>query len=221
MAMEEILLLGFWPSPFAARAKIALAEKGVEFETKEEENLMGNKSELLLKSNPIYKKIPVLIHKGKPVCESLIILYYIEETWWNPPLLPSNSYDRSQTRFWADYADKKVFEAGMKIWKNKGEAQAAAVKEFMDIVKTLEGALGEKDYFGGDSFGFLDIAIVPLTSWFNAYEQCGGFKVEDECPKLSAWMKRCMDRDSVAKFCPDPAKVYEFVCMMKKMFGIE
>ncbi|KAG9442485.1 hypothetical protein H6P81_018339 [Aristolochia fimbriata] len=173
MAKEETLLLDFWASPFAIRAKIAFAEKGVEFETKEED-LLRNKSELLLQSNPVYKKVPVLIHRGKPICESLIILYYIEETWPSPPLLPPFSYDRSQTRFWADYADKKMYDAGTKIWKSKGEAQAAAVKEFIDILKTSEGGLGEKDYFNGEKFGFLDIAIIPLTSWFYAYEQCGG-----------------------------------------------
>lgn len=115
----------------------------------------------------------------------------------------------------------QIFEGGSKIWKSKGEAQKAAVKEFLDILKVLEGALGEKDYFGGDSFGFTDIAAIPLTSWFYAYEQCGVFKLEDECPKFTAWMKRCMERETVAKFLPDPEKVYEFVCMMKKMHGIE
>ncbi|XP_068646631.1 probable glutathione S-transferase [Aristolochia californica] len=221
MTKEETLLLDFWASPFALRARIALAEKGVEFETKEEENLLGNKSELLLKSNPIYKKVPVLIHKGKPICESLVILNYIEETWPTPALLPPCAYGRSQTRFWADYADNKMYEAGSRIWKSKGEAQAAAVKEFIDILKTLEGALGEKDYFAGEKFGYLDVAIIPLTSWFYAYEQCGSFKVEDECPNLNAWIKRCLERESVAKFYPDTGKVYECVCMLKKMFGIE
>ena len=61
-------------------------------------------------------------------------------------------------------------------WKSKGEAQKAAVKEYcLEISKVWEGTLGEKDYFGGHSFGFTDI-VVPLTSWFYGYEQYGGFK---------------------------------------------
>ena len=97
----------FWASPFAMRVKIALAEKGIEYES-QEEDLMGGKSELLLKSNPIYKKVPVLLHNGKPICESIIILSYIEETWPTPALLPECAYGKSVARFWADYADKKV-----------------------------------------------------------------------------------------------------------------
>lgn len=107
MVKEDVLLLDFWASPFCNRVKIALAEKGVAYEHKEED-LFGGKSELLLKSNPIYQKVPVLLHDGKPMCESTNIVLYIDETWPSPPLLPSSAYDRARTRFWVDFIDKKV-----------------------------------------------------------------------------------------------------------------
>ena len=88
-------------------------------------------------------------------------------------------------------------------------------------MKQLEEALGDKDFFGGDTFGFVDIIAIPLTSWFYAIEKLGNFKVEDECPKFSAWVKMCLKRESVAKVLPDPEKVYEFVIMFRKMQGIE
>ncbi|KAM1212674.1 hypothetical protein ACFX2G_004268 [Malus domestica] len=79
---DEAVLLDFWPSPspFGMRVKIALAEKGIEYECKEED-YVSNKSPLLLQMNPIHKKIPVLIHNGKPVSESLIAVQYIDEVW--------------------------------------------------------------------------------------------------------------------------------------------
>ncbi|RZC70194.1 hypothetical protein C5167_033313 [Papaver somniferum] len=192
MSKGEVVLLDFWVSPFAMRAKIALAEKGVKFEAREED-LFGGKSELLLTSNPVYKKVPVLIHNGKPVLESSIIVNYIDDAWPTPSLLPACPYEKSVEKFWADFIDKKV----------------------------LEEALGKKDYFGGDTFGFVDIIAIPLTSWFHAYEVFGNFKVDDECPKFSAWMKKCMERETVAKFLPDQTKVYDFVCMMRKMHRLE
>ena len=103
----EVVLLDFWPSRYGMRVRIALAEKGINYESKEED--LSNKSPLLLEMNPINKQIPVLIHNGKPVCESLIIVQYIDEVWNDKsPLLPSDPYQRAQARFWADFVDKKV-----------------------------------------------------------------------------------------------------------------
>lgn len=101
-----MILLDFWPSMFGMRVRVALAEKAIEYEYKEED-LFTSKSPLLVKMNPIHKKIPVLIHNGKPVCESFVVVEYIDEVWKDKaPLLPSHPYDRSQARFWASYTDK-------------------------------------------------------------------------------------------------------------------
>lgn len=109
---DEVILLDFWPSPFGIRLRIALAEKGIKYEYKDED--LKNKSPLLLQMNPIHKKIPVLIHNGKPICESLIILQYIDEVWNDKsPLLPSDPYQKSQARFWADFGDKKVYKLNL------------------------------------------------------------------------------------------------------------
>lgn len=107
MSSDDLVLLDFYVSPFCARVKIALSEKGLSFKS-QEEDIFGGKSELLLKSNPIYEKVPVFLHDGKPVVESTNILYYIDETWAEPQLLPATAYGRSRARFWADFIDKKV-----------------------------------------------------------------------------------------------------------------
>ncbi|URE45079.1 glutathione s-transferase [Musa troglodytarum] len=217
---KGLVLLDFWVSPFGQRCRIALAEKGVEYEYREEN--LRDKSPLLLKSNPVHKKIPVLIDHGRPVCESLNIVQYIDEKWPDrAPLLPADSYARAQARFWADLVDKKMYESGTKLWKLKGEAQEEAKKEFIEILKLLEGELGDKKYFGGDTFGLVDIALVPFTAWFYSYEACANLSAEKEAPKLVPWVKRCRERESVSKSLPDPLKVYEFVCFLKKVYGIE
>lgn len=107
MASGDVKLLGGWPSPFVLRTRIALNLKSVSYEFLEEK--FGVKSELLLKMNPVYKKIPVLVHDGKPICESLITVQYIDEVWTSgPAILPADPYDRATARFWATYIDDKV-----------------------------------------------------------------------------------------------------------------
>ncbi|CAD5168914.1 unnamed protein product [Musa acuminata subsp. malaccensis] len=45
--------------------------------------------------------------------------------------------------------------------------------------------------------------------------------MEEAAPKLVAWGKRCMERESVAKTLSDPHKVYEFVDRLRKRSGVE
>lgn len=65
---NEVVLLSAHVSMFAMRERIALAEKGIHYEYREED--LTNKSSILLQLNSIYKKIPVLIYNGKQICES-------------------------------------------------------------------------------------------------------------------------------------------------------
>lgn len=115
----------------------------------------------------------------------------------------------------------QLYDAGRKIWTTKGEEQESGKKEFIEILKVLEGVLGDNPYFMGEKFGFLDIALVTFCSWFLAYETFGNFSIEAECPKLISWAKKCKKKESVSKSLADPKKVYESLVEMKKMLGVE
>ncbi|CAO2836425.1 unnamed protein product [Amaranthus hypochondriacus] len=220
---SEVILLDFWASPYGMRPKIALAEKGVTYQRIEQD--LQNKSELLLSMNPVYKCIPVLIHNNKPVCESLIVVQYIDEVWNQNntyPLLPSDSYQRAQALFWADFIDKKVYESGKRIILNKnGSAEEeSAKKEFLEQLTLLEKELGDKTYLGGDVFGYIDISLIPLYNWFYTIQKSANFNIQDSCPNIIKWAERCMQRESVSNSFTDENKIYEYLCDLKTRIGI-
>jgi len=110
---EEVKLLGSVGSPFVIRVQIALELKGIEYKYSEEK--LGNLSETLLKYNPVYRMVPVFVHNGNPISESRVILEYIDETWKQNPILPSDPYQRALARFWSKFIDDKVSNSSLYI----------------------------------------------------------------------------------------------------------
>ncbi|KAG5244883.1 glutathione S-transferase [Salix suchowensis] len=219
MDNDQVTLLGFWASPVAMRVRIALAEKGVKYEYKEQS--MRNKSALLLEMNPVHMKIPVLIHNGRPICESLVIVQYIDEMWKQSPLLPSDPYERTRSMFWADFVDQKIYDMKRNMmWTTRGDEQEAAMKDFIDSLKLLEVELGAKPYFGGETLGYVDVALVPFYCWFHAYETIANFSIEARCPKLIGWCKRCMQKESVSKSLADPHQIYSYAMKLRKIYRL-
>ncbi|XP_019154027.1 PREDICTED: probable glutathione S-transferase parA [Ipomoea nil] len=215
---DKVVILDLHVSMFAMRPKMALALKGVHYESKEED--LRNKSSLLLEMNPVHKKVPVLIHNGKPVCESLIILEYIDEVWKDKfPLLPSDPYKRAQARFWADFIDKKIYDC-IRAWLFKTKDTKDIKEELVENLKVLERELGEEAYYGGERIGFLDLVLVSYYTWLLTFEKDVELIMDAEIPKLSEWGKRCMQNESVSTSLADPLKVYDFTLQMWERIGV-
>ncbi|KAI9186049.1 hypothetical protein LWI28_013318 [Acer negundo] len=130
---EEVKLLKTWSSPFVWRVVWALKLKGVEYVSVEED--LSNKSPLLLQCNPIYKKVPVFLHNGKSIAESLVILEYIDETWNSYPLLPEDPHDKATARFWAKFADDKVLPSVWVAYLKQGKEQEEATVSALENLK--------------------------------------------------------------------------------------
>ncbi|KAK1631473.1 hypothetical protein QYE76_005788 [Lolium multiflorum] len=218
MAEEGVKVVGMWASPFVARVEMALRLKGVTYEYLRED--LANKSEMLLRYNPVTKKVPVLVHGGKPMAESAVIVEYIDEVWKDGyPIMPADPYERAQARFWARYADEKCNPAIYVVYTSAiGEGQAKLVHEAQECLKTLQKALEGKKFFGGDAVGYLDIVVGWYARWVPIIEELsatsivtlGGFSTsvtDQELPMIKAWFDRILAIDVVRETLPPRDKL--------------
>ncbi|KAL6905235.1 hypothetical protein ACP4OV_002836 [Aristida adscensionis] len=213
---EDIKVLGTLVSPFVIHVRMALIMKGVSYEYLQED--LSNKSELLLSSNPVHKKVPVLIHNSKPICESLIIVQYIDEVFAGPSILPADPYKRAIARFWTAYIEDMLFPAWFGIVKATTEVEKTQkIKETLDAIEHLEEAFAKcskgKAFFGGDSIGHLDLTLGSFLFWFEALHQVYDVDIinTSRTPLLAAWAER-FGQSSIAKeVVPEVDKAVQYI----------
>ncbi|KAL6175645.1 hypothetical protein ACLB2K_052284 [Fragaria x ananassa] len=200
--MAEVKVLGASLSLFCCRIEWALKHKGITYKYIEED--LRNKSTLLLKSNPVHKKIPVLLHGDKPVAESLVILEYIDETWRENPLLPDDPFEKAMVRFWAKYVDEKCVISAWTASRTKGHEQEKAIESTQESLKLLNKLIEGKNFFGGETIGFLDLVVGSLPNWIKFIEEFVGIKLFDtnDLSFLHEWEQRFTEIPMIKESVP-------------------
>ncbi|KAL4187505.1 hypothetical protein AMTRI_Chr09g19310 [Amborella trichopoda] len=134
----------------------------------------------------VHRKVPVLIHGEKTICESVVILEYIEETWPKNPSLSKDPYERAQAGFWSEFC----FTCWT-AYSKQGAQQAKALEEFQEGLKTLRGGLKGK-FFGGENIGFLDIVANFLGVWMGAQGEAANIEHYDaeKTPLIHSWIQQ-------------------------------
>ena len=191
-------------SPYAQKVKIALREKGQAFEAPLPAGIgAGGAAGEFIEANP-RAEVPALIDGDVRIFDSTIILEYIEDKWPTPPLLPASPAERARVRMLEEVMDTH-FEAinwGLAElnWFRRAEGELAETLRANAKAQTegffawLEGQLGTRTWFNGDSFGWGDLSVVPYV---NGSLGVGHPPARDS--KLSAWLERANARPSVAK----------------------
>ncbi|KAL2325022.1 hypothetical protein Fmac_024080 [Flemingia macrophylla] len=134
--MADLKLHGFWYSSFTVREKWTLKLKGIPYENIEEDRF--NKSLQLLEYNLGYKRAPMLVHAGKPICEYMLIIEYIDKTWPQNPPLAIDPYEKALIRFWVKYSDDLSTAVGALFRSNNVEERENDKDNICKHLKVVE-----------------------------------------------------------------------------------
>ncbi|EER88908.1 hypothetical protein BDA96_10G327100 [Sorghum bicolor] len=225
---EPVKLITAFGSPFAHRVEVALALKGVPYELLVED--LSAKSDLLLTHNPIHRSVPVLLHAGRAVCESLLIVEYVDEAFPASAshgdvvrILPADPYARATARFWADFVATKCLKPlWLSMWTADGEARARFAAETKASLAVLDAELRGRGtrFFGGDDLGFVDLAACTLAHWLGVLEEVAGVRLvaEGEYPSLRRWADEYTSHEVVRRSLPDRDQLVAFFAANKERY---
>ncbi len=173
--------------PYAARARIVLAEKCLDVETVEID--LSDRPAWLYEKNPA-GRVPVIEEDGgDPLPESTVIMEFLEERYPEPALLPADPADRAAVRLLI-FRDKDLTDPYYAL--RRGEDGAA--EQLDAALAKLDVRLYDRDYLGGAEYGLADIALVP---WVLRTRDMLGVELSGY-PSLGAWLARLEERPAIA-----------------------
>ena len=121
-------------STAAQRVRLALEEKGIPWDSVIVDTARGDVENLPEDYHRLNPKglVPVVIHDGAAIPESLVILEYLEDAFEQAPLRPAGPVERARMRLWMRKIDESIHVASRvvgvcivnrHIYREKGEAK--------------------------------------------------------------------------------------------------
>ncbi len=111
MSSSDLVLFHGLASTCSKKVRLCLFEKGLAFESRllDLQKFEQHRPEYLaLNPNGV---VPTLVHAGRPVIESTIILEYLEEAFPDTPLRPNDPHARAAMRLWTRFSDDVAYKA--------------------------------------------------------------------------------------------------------------
>ncbi|XP_007939527.1 maleylacetoacetate isomerase [Orycteropus afer afer] len=171
------VLYSYFRSSCSWRVRIALALKGIDYETVPI-NLVKDGgqqfSEEFQATNPM-KQVPAMKIDGITISQSLAIIEYLEETRPTPRLLPQDLKKRASVRMISDLIASGIQPLqNLSILKQVGQenhlawAQKVISSGFTALEKILQSTAGK--YCVGDEVSMADLCLVPQVANAERYK---------------------------------------------------
>jgi glutathione S-transferase len=191
-------------SLFTGKVRVALAEKGIEYERVDVPFSRAGgytpKHPDVLAINP-KAQVPVLVDGDVAIYDSTIILEYLEERYPQPPLYPRDPGDRARCRQAEAAADEILFPNVLALiqevfYKRDGERDRARVDGAHQAIaahyRGLDQKLAGREYLCGP-FSVADIGYLLTITFASGL----GAAPSPELANLGGWMARVSARPAV------------------------
>jgi maleylacetoacetate isomerase len=183
------------------RVSLALAHKGLQVEWEDVDAADRSPVERV-SGQPL---VPVLVHEGRVIADSTVILRYLEDLQPEPPLFPRDEARAAELEIFLDWFNR--------IWKrppNEIEAERAKAEPDADRIDELgreltgslelfEAMLAGRDYLFGE-FSAADCAAFPFLKYALIVDEADTeefhlilrehLALNGRYPRLEAWIGR-------------------------------
>ena len=166
-----ITLCGFSVSNYYNKVKLALLEKGIPFN--EELVMTGSKEEAVLCATPL-GKVPFLRTEQGTLCESQVIVDYLEAAFPAVPLLPADPFAAAKVRELTIFIDLHLELVARELYTQAffggsvpQDVQDRVRKQLTKSIAGFKRLAKFGPYVAGDSFTIADCAAyvsLPLVS---------------------------------------------------------
>ncbi len=210
--MSKPTLHGPTYSTFARTIRMALLEKGVDYDLVHVDMMAGvHLQRDWLERHP-FGKVPALEHNGFAIYESNAIAHYIDDAFPGRRLAHPNVHRRTRDQQIVDvingYAYKRIIvDIVLRYYfadKEKGPDMAAiaeatpAAEHALAAIQDL--MLGSDPYLVGRDVSFSDLFLAPIIGYFVQFPE--GTRAMAKLPKLSHWWLAMQQRPSLAATAP-------------------
>ena len=200
-------LCGFHISNYHNKVRIALLEKEVPFE--EDSSVHPSQKDEYLAKSPM-GKVPYAEIDGTQLCESEVILEYLEEAYPQKPLLPKDPLARAKVRELVTVIELHMELVARKLYGGlwgrpvSDDTKQSVEKELAKGVRAFKALAKFAPFVAGKEFTLADCAAaahLPLVSL--ATKLVYGRDALEDVPQVKPYLKLLGERASVAKVNAD------------------
>lgn len=197
-------VLGLNMSPFVRKVRVALGEKQLAYVL---EARRPSKDPEYLKLSPL-GKVPVLVVGDRGLCDSSVILAYLERKETAVPLLPSDDFDAARALWFEEYGDSALSAVAGKIMFQRilgpmfynRPTDEVAVKQAIEVelppvLAYLNGELEGKTFLVAEMLTLGDVGVI--THFFSLKHSGVGVDA-GQYPHLAAYVERMLARPVLA-----------------------